>query len=309
MRLSHLNTAVRDIVNDPDGRVWTDLKITRFLNVGQDVMFRHQVEADASWFNHRFTLDGDDATKIHDSEYVYYLPTWAGRITAIRESSTSSESRELPFPAWREGASRGWEFDGRRKLVIRGESTAIDLELEVAKKPAMLFRRIRANVTFAAYETGFENDVALSEMSWERDAYSGMTIEVTSEGLAAGHLSAGQIRDVTQSFVFEVSGTPMLKFIVDSNWDVTPSVTTDYLEMHAMVDDASIPYLVLLAAEKCFESQNNVNGLNSIGRDIASRRAEFIAGAAPRAIDDDKQWGLDEINDYDYDFDKDRELL
>lgn len=290
MKLADIITQVRDLVNDPGTKYWTNVEIGRWVNHWTRAIFRDRVDADASYGMYRYDILTTQTTRfeqLYSSTWVYYLPSWVYKVRSVElleGTPTGTQVRGQFVPALVphiNEPSYGWEFADNRRLLIHGWGAARDIRIHCAKLPAVLH-----NGTCAA--DGASNgstiiipgtNTAGHAVEQEDGALIGAAFEVTTQ--EAGRDATGSIA-VVQSVAKDVSALPY-KFTLTVKPNFTAQAKgTDTYDMHAEVDNAHIAYLTLRVAESLFHRSNNIAGLSSIAPNLSREMVAFRDGIQPR---------------------------
>ena len=305
MKLTEIVERVRDVVRDPNAHTWDDAFIIRQINLVQYDLFIRQAQADTSYFNAELELLGSEAVQKAQGAWEWHLPRWAYSVVQVREAHDSSASWSAPIKRRRAFSEvQGWDFTARSRITLTGFSDAPDLEVWVAKIPAPL--RVGSATTVHPEPNGLylTTSESIYDVELEEGSYINSVFEIKSAGLSGASLTGGQVRVARSSALYNDGGSPRIDARMSADWSVALT-TADEWEMHAEVADPHIRYLIMMAAEACFQNTANVNGLNAIGRTLGALRANFIEGIQPRDNGEPGQWTASDDDYYLEDPDRD----
>lgn len=291
MKLADITTLVRDVVNDQNVKYWTNVDIARWINQWTRSIFRDRVDADASYGLYRYDVLATQTTRweqLYASTFAYYLPSWVYKIRSVElleaapATGTQKRGQFIPplIPQINQ-PSYGWEFGDNRRLLVHGWGAVEDIRIHCAKLPTLIHNGTIAANGAADGSTIKIGDVPSSTMplDQEEDAFINAVFEITSR--VAGRdmtTKRGVVTSVSKDsaalpFVYTLTLKPIIGAQVN---------TSDTYDMHAELDDAHIPYLVLRVAESLFHRANNTAGIEAISSDLKREYAAFKEGIQPR---------------------------
>ncbi len=289
MKLSEIILTVRDLVNDPSSKYWSDVEITRWVNQHVRALFRQRVNADPSYGMHRLDISGSDAEafeQVNARRFAYFFPSWVYKIRMVRETKGIGEEQGGLIPPL--GYARpgfGWHFAGNRHIEIYGYDRAPDITLDVAKVPALLHQGVASKTSaYTAIYLDYPERVGFDyPFETEEGAYDGALIEITS-GADATRDPRKSVATVRSTSSVWDSGTSSWLTHCDSVRPIFSGTVQagDSYELHAEIDNAHMNYLCLLVAQSLFQRTNNVEGIMGIQASLGLERAEFIDGIQPR---------------------------
>lgn len=289
MKLSSILLAVRDLVNDPSAKYWSDVEITRWVNQHVRALFRQRVNADPSYGMHRLDIAGDNAEtlqQINERRYAYFFPSWVYKIRMVRETKAIGEPQGGVIPPLGYGRpGHGWHFAGSRHIELYGYSSAPDITIDVAKIPALLHQGVASKSSpytglyldypeRSGFDYDFENEVG---------SYDGALFEVTS-GADASRNPRRSVSAVRSSEItWDASTGAWLTYCSQVRPVFSGIVSAgDTYEMHAELDAAHMNYLYLLTAQSLFQKTNNVEGIMGLQAAIGAELTQFVDGIQPR---------------------------
>ena len=97
MKLKDVIQAVRDKVNDPTGKYWSDVEITRWISHHSRQLFRSRAQADRSYgriLHQILATDTDRVVEEKDDVQRYFLPSWFHTIYGVRDMTSGTEDRK-----------------------------------------------------------------------------------------------------------------------------------------------------------------------------------------------------------------------
>lgn len=275
MRVTDLILRIRETINDPLKKVWSDAELLFHISDWQASLFRQLVETDESFYMKRLDLLGTDAVKIHLNRFSYQLPNWVYRVHENRKDEAVTENRgaaRIPGRRYNEGGEH-WEITTRNTFEMEGKTIAEDLELRVGKTPARL--HFGTTPKDGAASTLWLDPSPTGELEDGTDWYANAIFEITGVATpVVGRDPVGQVRKgVSSQRVWDVDKY-LIEVTVDRPWDEIPDVTDTY-EMHVETDEPFITYLRYLVAMNAFEKTNNAPGQGSIRALFNNERQEF----------------------------------
>lgn len=287
MILSEIISAVRAEVNDTDSVYWTDHAVTRWVNYWSRALFRQMAQADQSYGMREVRISGNDTSrvrKVNSLVFSYYLPSWVHVVRSVREASTAGDVPGriiFPYTSNVSGLRMGWRFEGSRRLDLYGYEEAKDLEIRVAKVPALVHSGVVPKTSTSAGEIYIGAPSPFQE-GREAGGYLGALFELT--GVATSLRDPrGTVSEVVETDTEwdAVSSQWLNKLTVMPAFPVIPEQGDTY-QMHPEIPDSHMMYLILLVSRSLLQEHSNTDRLKQIEPVIAAQRADFIDGLRPR---------------------------
>lgn len=290
MRLTDLIRRCRKKISDENKHFFTDVEIAFELNEVQRSLWRQKAAASFSYGQITYDLstidNADQIEQVDSDEWIYVLPSWVYRVNQVMRRSGSVSNGLVPLITGNE--TSGWEFTSNRALLIKGQSTAIDLRLKLQKIPAKMLRGtvmldspdlseivIPSTLAAEAGETeGFPSD-------YEDGAMINAQIEVTSS--SATNDPRGVVGTVrAQQRLYDVPTAQYQNYLT-----VLPRYSSfvkalDTFESHAEIHDVDLQLLILETCEGLFHKDHNLAGSNVIRPQLERERVRFTNSLAPR---------------------------
>lgn len=289
MKLADIIVLVRDVVNDGSSKYWSNVEIARWVNQWVRSIFRDRVDADPSYGMYRYDILTSQTTRfeqLYASTFAYYLPSWVYKIRSVEllegTATTSKRGQFIPplIPHINQ-PSYGWEFGDNRRLLVHGWGAAEDLRIHCAKLPTPIHSGTVASNGAADGSTILISGTNANSypVDHEEDAFINATFEVTTQ---AANRDVTTKRAVVTSVAKTVSATPFTYTLTVKPIFGAQVNSGDSYDMHAELDDAHIPYLVLRVAESLFHRANNTAGIEAITSDLRRETIAFKEGIQPR---------------------------
>jgi hypothetical protein len=289
MKLADIIVLVRDVVNDQNTKYWTNVEIGRWVNQWVRSIFRDRVDADASYGMYRYDVLASQTTRweqLYATTFAYFLPSWVYKVRSVEllEGTATTNKRGVfipPLVPHINQPSYGWEFGDNRRLMIHGWGQAEDIRIHCAKIPTLIHTGTIASSGAADGSTIIVSATNANSypVDHEENAFINATFEITNQ--AAGRDTTTQ-RAVVTSVSKSTGSLPFLYTLTVKPIIGVQVNIADTYDMHAELDDAHIPYLVLRVAESLFHRANNTAGIEAITSDLRREYAAFKEGIQPR---------------------------
>lgn len=285
MRLSDLITDTREAAAVLTANRWSDASIARLLNRQYLQLVRQQVHLDEAYHNYTFQLATSAARVKHTDVVTYRLPNWVMRVARVRKGNaaptTTARQPEIPR-ATRRGEAGAWMFSANNELEFYGYSAGIDLELEVAKLPALLTKgTLPSQAGITTSQLLLDTDVSADAVNFPheavKDSYAGALFEIT--GIASAR--KGQFLRCTGSLHNQGGTTNQTLLTMEEAWTSAP-VASDTYELHAEIATEHCRLLTLLATRSLLAQERNLNGMAAIAQELGEQMSMFIQHVSPR---------------------------
>lgn len=291
MRLEEVITLVRDKVNDPNSKYWTDLQIASWINVWVRDLFRRKADADPSYGSQVYDVLASETTKweqFHAHAFLVYLPSWVYRVRRAEYLSvdTAPDGTQQPLtqlPDHIPGAqqsSYGWTYHDNRRIIVTGAPEFRSLRLFVAKVPALLHKGTLVDASTGAGQLYIPAaNVNNYPIDQETGALLGASFEILTSN--AAHDPTGSVGVVTTASKALNGAVYRFDLTVRPQFSATPDAA-DVYTMHAEIEDSHINYLVLCVAESMHHRANNTPALEALMPQLNMERRNFLESIAPR---------------------------
>jgi len=296
VNVSQFIAEVQDVLDDSSAAKYPIASIVRHGDRQLRGLYRTMLDANKEYSNFTMCVDGASAIQLMSNVWEYRLPTWVMACCRVyrRDSDPASTPTFSPYkwsplgsvrqgmeiPKWvANDRLLHWSWEGNNTLRVWNQSTAQDLILRVAVRPAKMFKGRIASPA-AAFETNIINlpSPIYGETELEEGAYINSDWQVSATGQDIG-LHLGEIRRCIYSDASVVYGpTRITQITVDSGFS-TWLQTYDTVETLVMLPDEHCRYLVLRAAQACFQKKNNIPGMRAIQPELAEEGSKFMTYA------------------------------
>jgi hypothetical protein len=315
VKISDWITGLRAILDDPvtagAQQKNTDATLTLVGHEQALALVKRMAEVDQRWHNAEFSILGTDARQIASDIWEYQLPPWVVTIAEMREqnqggSATVSKGRlVLPIQS-RYQYGQGYELQSFNSFRFYGSSTAPNLTLQVAKRPARPTKGSlpdQSSITTSQLRLDADNSSDATTYPHETadNSYAGSIVEITGVS-SSSHAVGGQIRRVLSSAHLQyVGANPFTVLTLDKAWTVAPNVTApDTYEMHWEIPDTHVRLHQLLTARAMWQRAGNkdevaahrdetqetwmslVNDIRNRQIQAPARMVTYIGGTMPR---------------------------
>tara|TARA_R110002020_G_scaffold47968_6_gene137165 strand:+ start:630 stop:1613 length:984 start_codon:yes stop_codon:yes gene_type:complete len=297
MRLQTVIQAVRDKVNDPDEKYWSDVEIVRWISHHARQLFRAKAQADRSYgrVQHQMLASDEDRIQANILEEMqrYHFPSWVYKIYGVRDLSagTGKQGALIDYVEHPRDTHKGWFLSGDRTIDLSKFDAAIDIEIDCAKLPPVLHYGTIDSPSTARNELRFDSspvDGATTpnafELSWEKDAYVGLEVEITSGSTETTNRRGFVTTIVSHDQVYDNDlATPawVTRCTVFPKWPTVPQVGDTY-ELHVPLDESNYEYVASRVARSLFHKTRNIDGVAVVESVMAEGHDAYLAGLRPR---------------------------
>lgn len=291
MRIRDVITAVRDKVNDPNRKYWTDVEIARWASHHARQLFRHKAQADSSYgaVNHLMLgTDADRVRSIKDDQFRYHFPSWVYRINGVRERKDANTRATLVDVKWypRDQIS-GWFLSTDRSIDLMGFTSAMDLEIEAAKLPTQLHygtvdSPCEDRQTLRLASAPVDQDAKAFPLDLENDAYVGMEVELMTGSTETTDRRGHVQLVISQDHVYDSALSKwVVRLVVFPKWPTAPQIGDTY-ELHVPLDESNYEYVSARIARSLFHKTDNQEGIATVQSVMLEGHDAYIAGLRPR---------------------------
>lgn len=293
MKLGTAITELSQLLQRVDATEWSEAELSSAMHRHVLALSRDMAQLDSGYFNHTVTVLATSARQMKADVWDYSMPSWIERVSEVREltnvtvPNTATRGRILG-PAMSRSGSVGWRWEGPDTLRLYQFSSAFDLEVAVAKRPARPTKGTlptQANLPttptgrFMRLDADTSSDALEHPHETLEDAYANARIEITGS-----NARSGQLRRVVGSTHFQdEGGTRYTVLEVDRAWDVAPNAGDTY-EMHLEMADEHMQLVLLLAANTLWGTRGNKTEQRAMAPMIQKEIEEFRSGVTPRQV-------------------------
>ena len=291
MILSECISLIRQRVNDPDARYWSQIEITNEINLWTGDLFRQMADAHETYGLVRHVIlntDDDRISQVKRSIFHYELPSWAWRVNRVHivednvDSVTGREGQKLTYV--HTGAQGlGWNFAGTRTIRLQGHTEAKTLAVWLQKIPARAFSGVATKMESFDNELTFDLNAIDADgnaysIDRETDAYIDAHFEMTSfDGARDPRGSVLRVESAAKAFgtVWEltVTGRPAFPALVEPG---------DAFEVHVPIPNQHLLYLILRVCESLHQKSKNADAIAALQAQLGFEHVRFIEALQPR---------------------------
>lgn len=284
MRLSELIEDVRDIASVHTANRWVDKDLVRFLNKQHRSLARMTAHVNQKYHSHTIQVPATAGRLKHTGLFTYRLPPWVMKVAAVRRSTTTptTNARYPNIPRRDQNqVGGGWDHGPTGEFELES-SAAVDLELDVAKLPALLTKgTLPTPGAVASNQMRLDADNSVDAQNFPhedvKDSYAGALFEITGPASAR----KGQLLRCVGSLHGQGGSTNETILTMEEAWASVP-VAADTYEMHAEFGGEHCRLLTLLTARALFAQERNLNGIAAIGPEVAEQWSIFTESIAER---------------------------
>lgn len=288
MRLSELIQDVRDAASVQTANRWSDKDIARFLNVQHRSIIRKSVEVNQGFHNYTFQVAAAVGQVRHTDLISYRLPWWVMKVATVRRGSSTptTSTQQGPIPRLDQVYARGgWRWSASNGLELVGVSTALDLELDVAKLPALLTRGTLPDPStpspIATNQMRLDADDSADAVNYphenQKDSYAGALFEITGPAGA----TQGQLLRCVSSLHNQNPSSKHTILTMEEAWTSVP-VTGNTYEMHAELATEHCRLLSLLTTRALLSQERNVQGVAAYASELQEQWTIYLQSIAER---------------------------
>lgn len=289
MNLTDWLAGMRTILDDPSSAVALQAHTDKELvEVGHQQLLsivKRMAEVDERWHNHEFVLLATAARQVAFNVWEYTIPPWVMTITDMREEGISGVTGSLGPRIWpiqsKSQGGIGYDFQSGNSLRLYGKSTALDLRLQVTKRPARPTRgTLPAQTTMTSSQLRLDEDPAVTaDFPHEKqtDAYAGSFVEITGINDATAQPGGQLRRCLASSHLQLLAGPDTLHTILtlEFAWTTIPE-TGDTYEMHWELPEQHIRLHQLMTARAMWQRQGNSDEVRAHRDEIAECGVSLI---------------------------------
>ena len=284
MRLQELIDGAREAAAVVTANRWSDRDVARLVNSQHRSIARKTVELDQSYHNHTFQLVASKARVQHNDMLTYRLPPWVMKVAAVYRLSglTAQSQREIIPRISRFSSGVGWQHSANGEFRLIGYSAGIDLELEVAKLPALLTKgTLPAPSGVGTNQMRLDADNSANALNFPHeavaDAYAGSVFEITGPA----SVRKGQTLRCVSSAPNQGGSSLETVLTLEEAWGTVP-IADDTYEMHAEIQAEHCRLLILLTARSMLAQERNLQGITALREELAEQWSLFIQHANKR---------------------------
>lgn len=288
MRLKTVIQAVRDKVNDPDAKYWSDVDVTRWIDHHNRQMHRQRAQADRSYGRVLHLIEASDENRVRavkDDVQRYHFPSWVYKVYGVRDMSNGSSKRGslVDYREHPRDNNKGWYISTDGAIDLVRYETAIDLELDVTKLPARVhYGTVDSPSANARNKIRLDSAPGTFPVDWEVDAYVGMEIEVTDGQTETTNRRGTVAQIISQEHKYDNDlGKWVVECTVFPQWP-TPVQVGDTYELHVPLDESNYEYISARVARSLFHKTRNLEGIQAMEGVMMEGYDTFTAGLRPR---------------------------
>ncbi len=295
MRLKDVIQAVRDKVNDPQAKYWSDVEISRWIDHHTRWLHRHRANADRSYGRVLHTMlasDGDRVRELKEDVQRYHFPSWIYRVYGVRDMSQglTKQGTLVDYIEHPRDSGKGWYLATDGAIDLLKHTSAIDIELDVSKLPTRVHygtvdspsANARNKLRLDSQPVDGATPANEFPLDWEVDAYVGMEVEITSGSSETTNRRGAVAQVISQEHVYDGDLSKwVIELTVFPQWDTSVQVGDTY-ELHVPLDESNYEYISARVARSLFHKTRNNDGIASVETVLAEGHDAFLAGLRPR---------------------------
>lgn len=273
MNLTDWLAGMRSILDDPSTagslQAHTDAQLVEVGHQQLLAIVKRMAEVDERWHNHEMTLAAAAARQVASNVWEYTIPQWLMTISDMREENQGASVTASLGPRIHPIQSKytngvGYDFQSGNSFRLYGKSAALDLRLQVTKRPARPTRgTLPAQTSMTSSQLRLDVDPAVSSdfpHEKQADAYAGSLFEITGVNDATAQ-PGGQVRRCIGSTHTQLLAGPNTLHTIltlEFAWTTIPE-TSDTYEMHWELPDQHVRLHQLMTARAMWQRQGNAD--------------------------------------------------
>ena len=307
MNTSEFLLEVRDTLNDPFKRKWTDIELVRTGDRMVRTMARKLAEVTGSNLELWHNIADTEFREIYKTIWEAKLPDWTLKILRLfdRNVDATGTPNSSPYLVLNGGAAvteqlaetirmgsadhqdqYGAMLTEHKTLRVYGPSSARAVTCRLAKRPARMIQATLDLAGLSATQFYLPLSMTLGTLETEVSAYRNTLFQfgLVEGSHAAGVYMAGDTRACVQSDPkVDVAGARRDLVTVDRALSGTPAVG-DTVETLLEIPDEHCRRLILEVAYASAEKYSDRTLQRSLDADLATQREEFNKHVQPRQL-------------------------
>jgi len=295
VKIKDVIQAVRDKVNDPDGKYWSDVEVCRWIDHHNRQLHRYRAQADRSYgrvLHQVLASDTDRVRSVKEDVQRYHFPSWIYKIYGVRDMTGGTNKRGslIDYREHPRDSNKGWYVSTDGAIDLVGYNSAIDLELDVSKLPTSVHygtvdspsANARNKIRLDSVPQDGASTPNTFPLDWQVDAYVGMEIEVVSGSTETTNRRGTVAQVISQEHKYDADLSKWtVELTVFPQWP-TPIQTGDQYELHVPLDESNYEFLSARVARSLFHKTRNMEGIASLEGIMVEGYDNFLAGLRPR---------------------------
>lgn len=281
--------------NDAQKLRFPDAMLIRTANRQLRGLFRTLVQSNKEYSNFLMGAFKENAVEVVDNVFEYRLPTWVTHVVRVwrRQSDPTAAITFSPY-LWTGGANvqpgqeiqkfvgnsfeEFWSWQGNNTLRLNKQTQALDLLIEVAVRPAPMFKGVISTAHASASKLYLPAALTYGEPDLEEGSFINSAVECTGT-VAATSTNFGLVRRCIYSNASTIFGGARLHELSFDGAFASALVLGDTVESIVPLPDEHCRLLVLKTAQAAFARKPNVDAMRIIAGEMADEMGKFMAYA------------------------------